>query len=363
MPRNSTSPLDRARIQAALAAARELARLQVDADERIDIFAIIERAGLWLMIQPLKNLYGAYERVGAAAGIIINANHPLGLQRFTAAHEYGHHVLGHESSLDDAARIEWAGRQDSLTEAAAHVFAAHILMPPRLVNGALRRLGVPPKPGELPPHVAYRLALEFGVSYAAVVTHLATLGVISRSAATALRRQEPKDIKADIGRGQRPANAWADTWTVEGSDAGRILYPRVDDELHISLPDASSTGYLWTLSGAPVVDARDGASAVDGGGRGEGAAVALLDEVFEPRSAPGQTGDALRLGGGGVRHFTLRVLHSGRHELRFVKGRPWRPATAPLETFTVTLDVPQVGERGLPQGLSERQKPLTALVA
>src|SRR6266508_2998897 len=101
---------ERSRRYGARAAQREHLRLGTPMDRRVEIFDAIEGAGIWLMFQPLRELFGASQRLGEAAGIIINSNHPLSLQRFTAAHEYGHHVFGHDLSLDRGQQIEgWVG--------------------------------------------------------------------------------------------------------------------------------------------------------------------------------------------------------------------------------------------------------------
>lgn len=338
------SGIDRVRLDTMMQAAREHERLATDQSRRIDIFDVIEREHIWLMFEPLKGLYGLYARSGDAAGIVINAHHPLSLQRLTAAHEYGHHVLGHARSLDTEQQIQWTGQPASLEEVAAQTFAAYFLMPLQLVNTALRRLGLPTEPRRLTPREAYLLSLEVGASYTAVVTHLASLRKISWDVANALRKSQPRQIKAEIGRGTRPEDAWADAWLLEPRDAGRLLYPRVNDELQLSLPEAPSTGFVWAVTDTPVVrptateDARDGV-------------FLLLDDSFESLSP------ATRLGAGGVRHLVFRVLRPGRHRLRLARSRPWQPAE-PAEVFEVNVEASPRRTGEFERGLSERQKPL-----
>ena len=48
------------------------------------------------------------------------------MQRFTAAHELGHHELGHESHVDDETSIE--GSSNDPQELQAQTFAASLLM-------------------------------------------------------------------------------------------------------------------------------------------------------------------------------------------------------------------------------------------
>jgi Zn-dependent peptidase ImmA (M78 family)/predicted secreted protein len=339
------SSLDMARARAVQEAERRHRRLNTDLSKRIDIFDIIERDNLWLMFQPLGNLYGSYLPIEGSAGILINANHPLNLQRYTASHEYGHFVLGHEVSLDEAESIQPHRSEHNLQEAAAQSFAAYFLMPMQLVNTVLRSMGLPLKPESLKPIEAYHFSLEVGVSYAAAVNHLATLNKIPWRVANELRGQEPKFIKAEIGRGTRPQDVHADVWELDESDSGRIFHIRVNDELHIRLPETPSTGYIWTVDKAIIADLRRDSSE---GESANGAFLALVDEKFEPGAHPGE----LRLGAGGLRRFVFRSLKPGKHTLQLVNRRPWQANTRGLKTFEISLDISSNDI----QGLRERQQ-------
>jgi len=341
-----------ARARAVQEAERRHRRLNTDLSKRIDIFDIIERDNLWLMFQPLGNLYGSYLPIDGSAGILINANHPLNLQRYTASHEYGHFVLGHEVSLDEAESIQPHRSEHNLQEAAAQSYAAYFLMPMQLVNTVLRSMGLPLKPENLMPAEAYHFSLELGASYAAVVNHLATLNKISWEVANELRGQEPKIIKAEIGLGTRPQDVHADVRALDEHDSGRIFHIRVNDELHILLPEAPSTGYIWTVDKTTIVDLRGDASAEDESANG--AFLALVDEKFQPAAHPGE----LRLGAGGLRHFVFRSLKPGKHTLQLVNRRPWQANTRGLKTFEVFLDISSNNI----QGLRERQQESLLLV-
>lgn len=68
--------------------------------------------------------------------IAVNADHVETRQRFTIAHELGHHLLGHTErfhlDLSDGSPAEYNYR----LERAANEFAADLLMPRRLVTQA-----------------------------------------------------------------------------------------------------------------------------------------------------------------------------------------------------------------------------------
>jgi Zn-dependent peptidase ImmA (M78 family)/predicted secreted protein len=344
----SMSPLQKARAQGSQAALRELVRLKIGFTSRIDVFSIIETAGVWLMFQPCKQLYGAYMRddESGTAGIIINSNHPPSLQNFTAAHEYGHFILKHEPNLDDDQDIQSFDTERSLQEAAAQAFATNFLMPLPLVNHLLKQMGMAQRLDSLTPQDVYLLSLELGVSYRATITQLVNLKKISWDAAAKLRKLAPKAIKTEIGFGVVPQNARADLWPLDSHDSGRIVYPRIGDEIRVTLPEMPSTGYTWNLIDSDVADWRNVQGDIEP--RQEDS-LALIGDEFRARSGSDAQG---RLGAGGMRSLLFQVLRPGHHTLRLAKRRPWQHM-APVESYEVQLSVSArpTGEREL--GLSD----------
>ena len=159
----------RAQLKGSAAAVKELMRLNLDPGVPVDVFDVIERKNVWLLFEPLQHLYGFFQRQDNAAGIVLHSGHPLSLQRFTAAHELGHYVLGHEFSQDTRAEL-FDGVQSPLQEIEAQAFAAEFLMPLALVNRALDRLSLPRDPRDITPVEAYQLSLELGSSYLATLS-------------------------------------------------------------------------------------------------------------------------------------------------------------------------------------------------
>jgi Zn-dependent peptidase ImmA (M78 family)/predicted secreted protein len=303
------------------AAQTEHQRLETSMHERVPIFDVIEDARIWLFFQPMRNLYGAYERHGDVAGVIINSQHPLSVQRFTAGHEYGHHVLGHEASADDEERI-YRGAGQSLQEVAAQSFAGEFLMPIQLVNYTLKTMGLPGKNPALTPTLAYQLALELGVSYAAAITQLVGQHKISPYAGRQLRRLSPLEIKTVLG-GVKPEHSWADVWLLDEAQEGRQLVSRLRDEIHVRLPETPSSGYVWHVA--------------DSGG----ALTELVSDEFEEHDE-----DEEAIGAGGVRHLWLRVVAPGSGRIRMELGRPWQAGVRPARIFEATIDavVPRTGD-------------------
>lgn len=324
--------------EASLAAQRELERLGSSDDRPLPIFDVIEDAGVWLMFQPLGDLYGVYRRVDSAAGIAVHSGHPLGLQRFTAAHEYGHHVLGHVLSLDSADEIE-AGRPRSDKELAAQAFAATFLMPVQRVNRALKGLGFGLKPTDLTAESAYQLSLELGASYRATVTQLQALNKISRSAAERLRKFQPIDIKTTLAGGRRPQNPRADVWVIDERADGRSVYAHPEDEVHIRLPESPTSGYRWSIDA--------------------GANERTVDVVEDALETPQDETAKRRYGSTHRRHLWLRFDQAGSADLTLRLARPWEGAEIePTALFRAHFAVDPRPTGDVEHGLSQDQRPL-----
>src|SRR5437764_13366672 len=63
----------------------------------IDVLETIHKMGLAMLFRPLKGLLGAYVPTTDSPGILLTTQRNLHIQRFTAAHELGHHVLEHRA--------------------------------------------------------------------------------------------------------------------------------------------------------------------------------------------------------------------------------------------------------------------------
>jgi Zn-dependent peptidase ImmA (M78 family) len=110
-------------------------------DDPLDIFAFLNGRDDIVLIRRFgdsANIDGIYikdekRRVGF---IYVNRAKPIGRQHFTAAHEFGHHVLGHGEEFD--ADIFAEGQSGE--ETAANRFAAELLLPrPGLIKFVSRK--------------------------------------------------------------------------------------------------------------------------------------------------------------------------------------------------------------------------------
>ncbi|MDQ3569246.1 MAG: ImmA/IrrE family metallo-endopeptidase [Actinomycetota bacterium] len=326
------------RREAVLQAELLLAELDIGPAERVRVFDVIEDGGVWLTFAPLERLYGWYQRVEAAAGIVINASHPVPLQRFTAAHELGHHLLGHSQSLDDERRIIDGGRGTEPDEVAAHTFAANLLMPLAAVEFHLARMGMERSRPVPTPIDVYRLAVELGVSYSAAAVQLASLNKIPWSIVPELRKVRPLSLKQRLG-GRTPDYRRAAVWLLDDRDDGRHLLLDTGDELHLRLDEIRSSGYRWT----PAPPTNDG--------------FVLLDDKLEPPDVEGA-----RYGTTQCRHLIFKATSPGSHSIVVDLRQPWDREAEPVRRFGVAADIesPRVSEVGRGVSVNQQQQLVAA---
>jgi Zn-dependent peptidase ImmA (M78 family)/predicted secreted protein len=304
----------------------------LDLGSRVPVFEVIEDRGIWLSFEPLKNLLGVYQRVGQAAGIAVHAGHPVPLQRFTAAHELGHHLLGHRSSFDNRDAIE--SQSDEPEEMQAQTFAASLLMSEATVESALEHRGLDPARPQLSPLDVYLMSSELGVSFKAAVTQLRVLNRIDPQDATDLYRQSALALKQQLLGGRRPDNPRASVWRLDVADNQRIVTVDLGDELDFALPEMRSTGYEWVPS--PEHESH----------------FAIVSDRYE-RADEGS--DEPVFGASGVRHLTLKAVRAGTCRVNLVLEQPWTGGDSSA-TFTVstTIASPPVSEVG--RGISVNQQ-------
>jgi len=317
-------------------ARRALRDLGLENDTWIDPFAAVERAGALLFFAPLRGLCGAYmPRLpkGDAAGVLVSITYPLSVQRFTAAHELGHLWMGHSPSVDKEEDILPRGLVDQTSglatteeEVKAEAFAAHFLMPMRRVSERIDSLGLSRSDLNVPDTV-YDLSLWFGVSYAAMAWHLATLKQIDRPAVQRLLETKPREIKKEA-LGRDVVIDWHnDVWSLSARHSGEVVHARVGDALTITLPSHATGGYVWD------VEAIDSQS--------------LEVLRMEPVTGAAQPRDeALIVGSSRPHRAILKVKALGEHPISLFERRPWEPFNDSTK-FRLTIVAEPVPERGL----------------
>ena len=161
----------------------------------ICIYGLSETLGVTVRFNNI-NMEGMYQ-CGAPPRIHLSARRPLPRRAYNCAHELGHHVFGHGSSIDelreDAKEHPWEDPKEFLADA----FAGFTLMP---IMGLRRAFAM----RDWTPETAtaaqiFTIACDFGVGYGTLLTHLsASVNMISRTRANALQRITPKALRTDI---------------------------------------------------------------------------------------------------------------------------------------------------------------------
>jgi Zn-dependent peptidase ImmA (M78 family) len=290
---------------------------------RVDVYGTIARLGVPLMFTRLDGLLGAYYRE-PRPGVLVTTQRPLNQQRFTAAHELGHHHLGHTPSLDGESILRRAPFQahagDNLQEVEAEAFAAAFLLPRWLLDWHCERQNWT-DPDLHDPALVYQLALRVGTSYGATVWTLHRYDVFDRAIAQSMIKIELKKVKQKLLRGYSPENfLGVDVWLVTEHDADLRLYGGPKDLFVIRLPEHSGAGYLWQVESI------------------DGEAVAVVADGREDS-------DDESIGGPTTRLITVAARDRRDGELRLAERRPWQPAN-PLKTFEVQYSLTGAEQQG-----------------
>jgi Zn-dependent peptidase ImmA (M78 family) len=217
--------------------------LAIDTFARIDVFDAMAASGLRLVFRDLQESAALYlpANLGGTPGAIINALHPLALQRYSGAHEYGHHLFGHGEQIDRNSEPRGPGAALAPAEKLAEAFAAWFLMPPEAADAVLDRLGITQIARPLD---AYALALRLGTSFSATCTHLPSLKLVPGPTAEQWRGLALKAIKQELTASPPPGGWKNDVWFLSRDDAGAELVVRSGDRLLIDLP-------AWDVDHAP----------------------------------------------------------------------------------------------------------------
>ena len=165
-----------------------------------DLVDLIEQAaGIPISILSLpQGIAGAYGNKSGRAFIFVSSSDYPVRRRFTLAHEYGHHCLGHDGVVDPEGDV--FGRPRNPREVAANSFAANFLAPATAVHNWLTARGKPPVDLEL----VVRLAVFFRISAQAARIQLHEVGYLPAAALRAsLDRQiadgDHKQLERSLG--------------------------------------------------------------------------------------------------------------------------------------------------------------------
>lgn len=282
--------------------------------EGVDIFRVINDFGLCLICKPLDGLLGVYLS-GTHNGIMITTKRRLPIQRFTAAHELGHHYLGHGDSYDDEGQISLARAKNEICpfqEIEAEAFAAEFLLPKWLIVQIAKSQGWGARDLKNP-QIAYQLSLRLGTSYESTKIALRNHGFLKTSAEVELlEKVEPRDLKRRLLRGLE-ADSWSDTFYLNKWDSGKHLHASPDDTVVLDLPENSAAGYQWVIeSGTDDI------------------------QILEDKNQAEEL-DSGEVKFGAVSHRRLAFRGKDYVELKLKEVRTWE-VKEPINTFNVSID-------------------------
>jgi Zn-dependent peptidase ImmA (M78 family) len=314
--------------KAALEASRlhrelNVTRASVDDSGRIDVYDAIAKLNVPLMFTKLDGLLGAYYR-HPSPGVLVTTERPLSQQRYTAAHELGHHFLGHTPSLDDESILRRtpfeAVPDDNLQEVEAEAFAASFLLPRWLLDWHCERQSWTDS-SFLDPSLIYQLALRVGTSYEATVWTLSRFEVFRRATAQKMAQVKPKDLKVKLLHGFKPEKfREVDVWSVTSRDADLRLFGGPKDLFVVKLTEHSGSGYLWRIESV------------------DGEALAIVDDGREDSESESTGGETTRL-------ITAAARERRDGEMQLAECRPWEP-NKPLNTFGFRYSLAGAAQQG-----------------
>ncbi len=172
-------------------------KLELGRSDPICIYDVLEaKAGVEVKFQAVPSMEGIYVKADPPV-VIICSERPPGRQAYTCAHEFGHHVLGHGSKLDEYLGCnEKAGFHDP-EEWLAERFAGFFLMPKYAVERAFQVRGWGWE--RCDPLQLYIIAGNLGVGYETLIQHMRwSLGMLTDTQLKACLRTTPKEIRESI---------------------------------------------------------------------------------------------------------------------------------------------------------------------
>lgn len=316
-------PDSRTNILRAVAAAARLHkdfRSEYAADEgrgRIDVFQMFSEREVPLIFRPLRGLLGAYLD-DPEPGVIVTTQRPLSVQRFTAAHELGHAILQHKTSLDDESMLARTPFVDHLTydaqEAAADAFASELLIPQWLLAKHMLRQAWPVNK-VTEPEIAYQLSLRLGVSFSALCHALRRHGIIKYAEWKTLSEVEPRKIKQRLAEGIEPKTWHGDVWVVTERDQGLLIEGSRTDLVVVKLPEHAASGYIWRFDELVATG---------------------MHILADTRVARGGQEE---FGGIVDRHVVAQSVSLARGKAQLHEVRPWVSDAQPLKTISFGVDL------------------------
>ncbi|APE48289.1 Zn peptidase [Delftia sp. HK171] len=236
-------------LQAQQASAATRIKAGFDLKSPICIYGLSESLNVPVRFNDI-NMEGMYDRTPKPR-IHISALRPLARRNFTCAHELGHHIFGHGSTIDEL-QEDLTKRQDRPpAEILADAFAAFTLMPTLGLREAFsaRKLD----PNKATALEMYAIACNFGVGQSTLVNHLAYgIRTISIDHRNKLGKITPKMIRTallgvEVSEPLTVADEYWNSSTLDVEQGALLLLPAgvVVDAAVLSPEQTLTTGRLF----------------------------------------------------------------------------------------------------------------------
>ena len=298
----------------------------------IDVFSTIIDHNIDLFFKKLTDAQGYFLRA-SQPGILVTTERQLAVQRFTAAHELGHFILGHGRSLDEFVGEtspldrHWGdqyGNSDIYPEVAAEAFAAEFLAPEWLVIEHLKKQNWRRR-DIARPETVYQLSLRLGLSYTATCLVLRNRDAVSQVDLRRLRKHQPKELKRALLPAIEFPSRRTNVWRLTENDDGTQFIADIDDLFILELSESAGAGNRWALE--PFLDADflvlDDTSRIDDG-----------DEV----------------GGEVTRRMVLKPDINQAVPVTVIEHRPWEPPSTADRCLSIRFDI-----LGRQEGMAEHK--------
>jgi len=170
-------------------------KANLDLQSPICIYGLCETNGITVRFNDI-NMEGMYDRAPKPR-IHVSALRPLVRRTFTCAHELGHHVFGHGSTIDELRDDRMLGSHNQPNEVLANAFAAFVLMPTLGLREAFTRRHLNPNAASALD--VYAIACNFGVGLSTLINHLAYgINMITPVQRVSLTKNSPKSIRSEL---------------------------------------------------------------------------------------------------------------------------------------------------------------------
>lgn len=173
------------------------AQLGINMKSPVCVYGLCNELGITVRFNDI-NMEGMYDG-GSIPRIHVSILRPAARRAFTCAHELGHHIFGHGSTIDEL-KDELSQSPHSTrppNELVADAFAAFLLMPTLGIREAFARRSLDPNTASAAE--IYSVACNFGVGQSTLVNHLTyALGVIKFDRRALLGRITPKMIRTEL---------------------------------------------------------------------------------------------------------------------------------------------------------------------